>query len=276
MLGKLIIYELSKRWKSSKLLLLGYIMVQTVILLVTRVFLWNDNISRGFYITGGNAAAGGDVNIAGGNGVSATFLIMSIMFLLFALFIGAYPFIESIYRYERDLSGKQAYLELMIPAVGWMKVLAKLIATMVSFIICGTLSLLSMFLFFMINSNFRYLMDMVRQFLALMTDNGLKVVLMILFMLFSFASAYMTIFFCISVAKSFTHKNTIAVPIGILIFIIITSCMGLVSNQLGGLPIATWNIGQITFTLSSLLLDIALFLVMLAGTSWLIEKKIEH
>jgi hypothetical protein len=53
-------------------------------------------------------------------------------------------------------------------------------------------------------------------------------------------------------------------------------CIGFFATKLAGLPIVTWSIGTITFTLSSTLLDIAMFLVMLAGTSWLIEKKIEH
>lgn len=276
MLGKLITYELAKKWKTSKFLLLGYILVQAVILFVTRVFLWNGEIERGFSINGGTAPAGDDVNFAVSNGVSATFVILTAVFFLLALFIGAYPFIESIYRYERDLSSKQAYLELMIPAVGWMKVLSKLIATMVGLVICGTLSLFSMFMYLMINSNFRYLADIISHLMNSLADNGLKVALIVLFMLFSFASTYMTIFFCISVAKSFTHKNTVAVPIGILVFILITSCIGLIATQLGGLPIVTWNIGEITFTLSSSLLDIAVFMVMLAGTSWLMEKKIEH
>ncbi len=275
MLGKLIAYELAKKWKSSKFLLLGYVMVQAIILFVIRVFSWNEGISEGFFLVE-NSTAQANIDAAPTGSVTAPFAILTVVFFILALFIGAYPFIESIYRYERDLSGKQAYLELMIPAVGWMKVLAKLIATMVSLVICGALSLLSMFLFFMINSNFRYLMDMVRWFLDMMAGNGAKVALMVLFMLFSFASTYMTIFFCISVAKSFTHKNTVAIPIGILVFIIIIACIGLAATQLGGLPIVTWNIGEITFTLSSTLLDIAVFLAMLAGTSWLIEKKIEH
>lgn len=276
MLGKLISYELVKKWKSSKFLLLGYIMVQAIIIFVIRVFLWNEEISKGFYTNEAVAKAGGDINITAGNGVSVTFVLLTAVFFLLALFIGAYPFIESIYRYERDLSGKQAYLELMIPAVGWMKVLSKLIATMVSLVVCGTLSLLSMFMFFMINSNFKYLTELFQQFLNLMSGNGLEVTLMLLFMLFSFAATYMTIFFCISVAKAFTHKNTVAVPIGILVFIIITACIGLISTQLNGFPIVNYNIGTINFTLSSTLLDIAVFLATLAGTSWLIEKKIEH
>lgn len=276
MLGKLITYELAKKWKSSKFLLLGYIMVQAVILLVTRVFLWNGEIERGFFIIGGTAPAGDGVNFAANNGVSATFVILSAVFFLLALFIGAYPFVESVYRYERDLSSKQAYLELMIPAVGWMKVLSKLIATMVGLVICGTLSLFSMFMYLMVNSNFRYFAELFRLFINNIGSGGPKMALIILFMLFSFAATYMTIFFCISVAKSFTHKNTVAVPIGIFVFIIITACLGFVTTQLAGLPIVTWNIGTITFTLSSTLLDIAVFLALLAGTSWLIEKKIEH
>ena len=275
MLGKLIAYELAKKWKSSKFLLLGYVMVQAIILFVIRVFSWNEGISEGFFLVE-NSTAQANIDAAPTGSVTAPFAILTVVFFILALFIGAYPFIESIYRYERDLSGKQAYLELMIPAVGWMKVLAKLIATMVSLVICGALSLFSMFLFFMINSKFRYLTELIRNFIDFIGSDGLKAAMMILFMLFVFASTYMTIFFCISVAKSFTHKNTIAVPIGIFAFIIIIACIGLISNQLNELPTVIYNIGTLTFTLSSTLLDIAVFLAMLAGTSWLIEKKIEH
>ena len=55
-----------------------------------------------------------------------------------------------------------------------------------------------------------------------------------------------------------------------------TACLGLIASQLNGFPIAYYKMGQITFTLSSVLLDIVVFLAALAGTSWLIEKKIEH
>ncbi|HEX2944937.1 MAG TPA: hypothetical protein VHT96_03170 [Clostridia bacterium] len=282
MLGKLTKFELVKKWKSSKFLLLGYVLIQAVILFVLRVFIWNDEISRGFNLDGVSVSAGGSVSasfgdsVSAGNGVSASFVLLTVLFFMLSLVIGAYPFVESIYRYERDLSGRQAYLELMIPAVGWKKVLSKLIATMVSLVICGTLSVFSMFMYFTINSNFRYVMDLIRYLGELIVKEGPEVALMILFMLFGFASTYMTIFFCISVAKSFTHKNTVAVPIGIFVFILILSLLGLITTRLSGFPIVNYNIGTISFTLSSTLLDIAVFFATLAGTSWLMEKKIEH
>lgn len=266
MLGKLIVYELIKKWKSSKFVLLGYVLIQIVIMFIIRMFLWNESIADGFFIESNGPQTG----------ISASFVLLSVLFFILAMIIGAYPFVESIYRFERDLSGKQAYLELMIPTVAWKKVLSKLIATLVSLIICGILSLFSMFMYFMIHSNFQYFMDVFNLVIDAITSNGLNFVLLFLLILFGFASIYIMIFLCITIAKSFTHKNVVAVPIGVLAFVIISSVLSYAGMLVDKVPLYTFSFLKVELTLSLTLLNIVVSLLSLAGTSWLMEKRIEH
>ncbi|NLV36857.1 MAG: hypothetical protein GXY17_09325 [Clostridiaceae bacterium] len=273
MLGKLIGYEFIKKWRTSKFVLLGYAMIQAALLLIMRVFLWNEHVAKGFQVK----LDGVIINEGSASGdVGAAFAVLSGIFFLLALFIGAYPFLESIYRFERDLSGKQAYLELMLPVAAWKKVLAKLITTLGSLIVCGTLSLMSMFVYFMVNSNFKYFLEIVKAFMEALLRDGLSIVLLVLNMLFAFAFFYLVIFLCITIAKSFTHKNAIAVPIGILAFVLAITGMAALEAQVDKVPIYTYSILGSEFTVSSILLELALFVLALMGTSQLMEKRIEH
>lgn len=273
MLGKLIGYELLKKWKSSKYVLLGFVLIELTLLFIIRLFLWNEGVADGFNITINSTAVS-----TGGSSANpgAAFVLLSVLFFILAFFIGAYPFMESIYRFERDLSGKQAYLELMLPVAAWKKVISKLIATVAGLIVCGTLSLLAMFTYLMVNSNFEYFIEIFNFLIDGLMKDGLSMIMMIVSILFSFALFYLLIFFCIAIAKSFTHKNVIAVPIGIIAFVIITSLMAFVELKVSNVPLYTYTIFQAEFTLSTILLNIVLFITALAGTGWLMEKRIEH
>lgn len=267
MIGKLITFEITKKWRSSKYILIGYLGIQALILLFIRLFLWNSDIVTTF--TKNGAATSGNNNLP--------FALMMILFFMLAIFLGAFPFVEGIYRFERDLSGRQAYLELMIPAVSWKKLLAKLVATLVSLIVCGAVSLLSMFLFVVVDTNLHtQMIEFIRKCFEIFLSNWPQVILVLLYLLFSFASGFTVIFFCISLAKSFTHKNTIAVPIGIVAFIIIVGLISALGIQLDKVPIIKFDVFQIETSLSRILADIITFLAAMAGTSWLMEKRIEH
>lgn len=267
MIGKLIYFELMKKWRSAKYLLLGYLGIQALTLLITRIFLWNSEIGE-MLIKNGAATS---------SNASLPFVLSMILFFMLALALGAFPFIEGIYRFERDLSGKQAYLELMIPAVSWQKLLAKLVATLCSLIVCGTVSLLSMILFFLVNCKIdASLIEIIRQCLGTISKDGLQMILVLVYMLFGFASIFMIVFFCISIAKSFTHKNTVAVPIGILTFIVIIGLISALAFQLDKVPLVKFNFLELETSLSRTLADIMTFLAAMAGTSWLMEKRIEH
>jgi hypothetical protein len=262
MIGKLFCYEITKKWRSSRNLLLGYAGIQIILLFVIRVFLWNQDAA--------NALT--DHAPKTGN-MSLSFALTMALFFTLAAFLGAYPFLEGIYRFERDVSGKQAYLELMIPAAAWKKVLSKLLATLCSLVVCGTVSLLSFFVFFAVNTN---LLRTIFQQIRINWSDIPQIALFVVFLLFSFASFYMIIFFCISIAKSFTHKNTVAVPIGILTFIIITTLIVFLTVQVDKVPLIKYTFLDIEANLSSTIEEILLFAAAMAGTSWLMEKRIEH
>lgn len=266
MIGKLIYFEIKKKWRSAKYLLFGYLGVQALILLITRIFLWNDKI--GSTITNNGAVS---------SNTSLPFILTTVLFFMLAIFLGAFPFIEGIYRFERDLSGRQAYLELMIPAVSWKKVLSKLVATLASLIVCCTVSLLSMFIFILANSNSDVqIIELLKVAFKGISVYWLQIIMILFYMLCGFASVFMLIFFCISIAKSFTHKNTIAMPIGILAFIAIVALIAALSLQLDRIPLVKFNVWQVETSLSRTLGDIIVFFAALAGTSWLMEKRIEH
>ncbi len=265
MLGKLIIHELRKKWKSSRYVLLGYGAVQLLLLFIIRAFLWNEGLMDGFRISSDTSA-----------NVSLGFGLLTTLFLMLSFVIGAYPFVESMYRFERDLSGKQAYLELMIPAAAWQKVLSKLIATLASLAVCGTISLFSMFMFITVNSNFLYFKEFMKFVAQVISNEFLTCIVAIVLLLFAFASLYIMIFLCIAVAKSFTHKNTVAVPVGILVFILLTAVLAIADTQINRFPIYTFNLLDINFSVSMIISNIITFVLLLVGTSWLIEKRIEH
>jgi hypothetical protein len=264
MIGKLIYFEIMKKWRSAKYLLLGYLGIQALNLLITRIFLWNNKIGDAF-IHSGTAP----------NNAGLPFILTTILFFILAIFLGAFPFIEGIYRFERDLSGRQSYLELMIPAVSWKKVLAKLAATLSSLIVCGTVSLFSMFMYVMANFNAQAI-EFIGDIIEALSHDWFKVILVVLYMLFSCAASFMIIFFCITIAKSFTHKNRIAVPIGIAAFLIITGCTAALGIQLDKIPLMKFSLWEIETSLSRTLADIIVFLAAIAGTNWLMEKRIEH
>lgn len=264
MIGKLIYFEIMKKWRSAKYLLLGYLGIQALNLIITRLFLWNNKIGDTFIHSGTTP-----------NNASLPFILTTILFFTLAFFLGAFPFIEGIYRFERDLSGKQSYLELMIPAISWKKVLAKLTATLSSLIVCGTVSLFSMFLYVMVNFNAQAI-EFMGDIVEALSRDWLKLILVLLYVLFSVASSFMIVFFCITIAKSFTHKNRIAVPIGIAAFLVITGCIAALGIQLDRIPLVKFSLWEIETSLSRTLADIIVFLAAIAGASWLMEKRIEH
>jgi hypothetical protein len=270
MLGKLIGYELFKKWKISKFVLFGFVLIELVLLLIIRMFLWNEGVGDSITIDSNAVSIGDSAN------TGPAFVILSLLYFMLALFVGAYPFMESIYRFERDLSGKQAYLELMLPVSSWKKVISKLIVTVAGLIVCGSLSLAAMFTYIMVN-NFQGFMEVLRLLIdAITINNVLNLILLVLAMLFAFALFYLIIFFCIAIAKSFTHKNVVAVPIGIVAFTLISLITAYIESLISNVPLYTYTILGAKLTLSNILLDITLFIVALAGTSWLMEKRIEH
>lgn len=265
MLIKMIKYEMVKRWKSVKYILMGYVLFQTLLLIIIRSFFWNDGIPQ-FIIHNNDTQQ-----------ISVSFAITMLMYLAFAIFIGVYPFFESIFRFGRDISGKQSILELMIPMVSWKKITAKLLATIFLTIIGGVLGIFTIIAFMLINGNFdKGMIDSILIALREIVNTPIKSILAFSYLFFGIGSFYMLFFFCIAFSKSFSHKNKIAVPIGIVTFIFCVFVLVILDIQAERYPLFTYIYFGVESYLSSNIIDILAFVVLFFGTSWLMEKRIEH
>jgi hypothetical protein len=265
MLSKLMKFEFVKRWKALRYVLLGYVLLQTSLLIISRSIFWNSEVPKIF--------VGSDSTC---EGVGTAFVITMLLYFIAVLIIGLLPIIESVFRFDKDLSGKQAVLELMIPIISWKKVVAKLATALCSTIVCVGLATLSAIIFILVNSNFQgSIANIFINIVQKTFESPLTLILGSLYTVFCFASIYLIIFFCIAFSNSFSHKNKFAVPIGIVSFVICISILIVLNSLLEGFPMVKFDLFGTEDSLSSLILSVVVFFAALFGTSWLMEKKIE-
>lgn len=258
MLGNLINYELFKKWKHLRILFLGSMALQVVLLILGKVFQGNATV---FPI----------------DDKKASVLIIIILFFTIASFLINLPVIENIYRFERDLSGKQAVLELMIPAAAWKKILAKLIAALTTTLLSVLWGALSVLAFFIIFSNFDpEVIDQIKFAFGIIADHPGKSVYVLFLVILGLTFIHLLFFFCTSMAKAFSHKHKIAIPIALIVFILCIILMTFLSRQSAYFPIIWFRILGAEFWLSMVLIWLAATLAAFAGTSWLMERKIEN
>lgn len=261
MLGKLLKYEFWKKWKSNRYLLLGYGLVELVLLIILRVFY-------------GNIVTTVNIN-SKSTGVS--FVLISALYFTITGIMFIYPFIEGISRYNKDLSGKQAALELMIPEPSWKKITSKLLATICVTIICSIISAFTVLLYFLIMSNFnKELVDSIITVFKNGIPHPAEVIFSIINGLFAFASFYLLFLFCIATSKWASHKNKIAIPISIGVFVLTIVVIGYLQSLADKFPIVNYTFFGMSNSLSSVILDILIFALTFAGTSYVMERKIEY
>jgi len=271
MLINLLKYEFMKKWKSMKYILLGYALIEVILLVTNRVLL-----SRN-----GNEMLFGDGAITSEKG-EFLFLICIMFYFLFIVLISIYPFFEGVTRYEKDLSGKQAPLELMIPAPSWKKVLSKLISTIVVTIGCAIISLASVMMFILVMSNFdKVVLTQISNWLKTILDYPFSLLFTIIFVILSYAAFYLLINFCTAVAKAITHKNKLSTLISIITFGVLVAIMTYLSIAIENYPIVTFTFFKglatgMASSLSSIILDIVILSFFFAGTSYIMEKRIEY
>lgn len=266
MLINLIKYEFLKRWKSSRLLLLGYFLIQALLIAISSAFFWNDNMPKVFTDLSNN---GQGIGVWAGISMAAYFLL-SILIILF-------PFAESIFRFNRDLSGKQSALELMIPAISWKKVLSKLVPVLCNTILCVGLGAASIITFMLISSNFeKSVVDEIVNFLNTVFQSPTQIILDSLYLVFCFSTMYLIAFFSIALAKSLSHKNKIAAPIGIVTFVAILAALAFLGTLMQNIPLIQFTVVGTEDSLSAMILTLLMFAGALFGTSWLMENKIDH
>ncbi|MEN8907215.1 MAG: hypothetical protein ABF289_14765 [Clostridiales bacterium] len=264
MLIKLMRYELFKKFKTLKNLFIGYISLQIVLLIILRVFFWSPDYAKVFTL-----------NMNSDHDISKSFFITTSIYFVLTILIFLFPHIESIYQYERDLSGKQSILENMLPSASWKKIVSKLTILSLNSLLCLTLYFISIFSFLLVFSNFNISEIFFKQLEYIFKEplNSLYYFLLILYTYFSFI---LIIYFCIAVSKVFSHKNKYAIPISILCFIAFISIITILYYQVEKIPIIEYKIGFFDNSLSSTLLDIFVFIIPFIGTAKLMDKKIEY
>ena len=266
MLIDLMKYEFIKRWKASRYVLLGYILLQIALLAVSGAFFWNGNMAKVFT----------EKNFECQNAGTSSVIAMLLYFIA-ALLIVIYPFVEGITRFNKDLSGRQSVLEHMIPVKSWKKIVSKLITVLCSTIIGAGLGALSVITFVLLSSSFdRRIVDGILNTLHTAFQSPGLLILDILYILFCFLSMYVIIYFCIAFSKVFSHKSKIAVPIGMVTFILIIVVLANLSTLLQRIPIVHFTILASEDSLSSIIMSVLVFLAALYGTSWLMDNKVEH
>jgi hypothetical protein len=265
MLVKLLGYELYKKWKVSRYILGGFIVLQVLMLAITKVILGNDATKMILEI--------------GNRGYNGSFTVFLISLLYFGYAAGVFflPLVENVYRFEKDLSGRQAVLELMIPIISWKKILAKLIVTLFTIIVFQIIAILSILAYILVNSNFnKGIVDSIFKIVRVILSSPGKSSFIALSMLFAMASLYMLIMFCIAFSKSISHKNRIAVPIGVGMFIACLVVLIVAVTQLEKFPIVKFDLFGIKQSLSEMIFNILFFVLPFLGASYLMEKRIEN
>ena len=271
MLINLLKYEFMKKWKSMKYILLGYALIEVILLVTSKVLNVTSGESVPFVKEGTSDAKFGFF-----------WVVCIVFYFLFTVLISIYPFFEGVTRYEKDLSGKQAPLELMIPAPSWKKILSKLISTIVVTIGCAIIALVSVMIFILVMSNFdKVVLTQISNWLKTILDYPFSLLFTIIYVILSYAAFYLLINFCTAVAKAITHKNKLSTLISIITFGVLVAIMTYLSIAIENYPIVTFTFFKglatgMASSLSSIILDIVILSFFFAGTSYIMEKRIEY
>lgn len=248
---KLLSFEFIKTWKNYRILLVGIIALQIVLLLISKLtFTSKFNTALGFTLL--------------------VYLVTIIIMLVF-------PLIEGIYRFNKDLTGKQSVLELSIPITSWKKVLAKLIVSLCIIIFFMLLAITSLLAFTAIvtnsSKNLAAAFDIITKVIS---ASPYEFIAGLLYATFTLASLLVVAYFCIALSNSISHKNKIAIPIGMSVFIAYCVATGLLAQQLNKFPVVNFKLWGSNYPLTAIIFDVVLFVLAFVGTSWLVEKKIEN
>lgn len=247
---KLLSFELLKKWKMNRGILIGGIIFQSFLLLCLKIIY------------------SGKVNLA--------IIIISVLYSFSIIMMLCFPLIESIYHFNKDLSGKQSALELLIPITSWKKVLAKLIVSVASIILLNLIAFASiLMLIAILTKSLKEIRMAFSEIISEIAASPVQYTTDLAYALFALASLIIVIYFCIALSKSISHKNKIAVPIGFGTFIAYCILSVLISDQLRKLSIITFKLWNENYSMVLVIFDIIVFALAFTGTSWLVEKKIE-
>lgn len=271
MLTNLLKYEFMKKWKSMKYILLGYALIQAILLVISKILLERSNISS-LFIDGSTKD----------NSVGFPLVMSMVFYFIFAFIIGIFPFFDGVTKYEKELSGKQAPLELMIPSSSWKKILSKLVTTLCVTIVCGIIIAASIMIFLLVMSGFdKNVMIAFSSFFREILEHPLSFLFTVIYGLFSYASFFLLVYLCTTIAKAITHKNKLSTLISIITFGVLLAIILYLSLQVEKYPIMTFtlfrSIGSgLELGLTTIIFDITVLVLTFLGTSYIMEKRIEY
>lgn len=266
MLANLLKYEFMKKWKSMRISLLAYVLVEIVLLCILKVSSSKSDISK-LFIEGNHQV----------DNIGFLFIMSIIFYFIFILILTIIPFVEAIIKYEKDLAGKQSPLELMIPAESWKKIISKLITALCGTIIYGIIAIASIVIFFLVMSNFeKAIIDSILRGLSEIINSPMRTIFIIISGIFTYFSILILFFFCIAISKWITHKKKTSDLISVAVFIVSIAIISFLTMQADKLPIATFTLYGINTNLSTIILDILIFIILFIGTSFIMERKIEN
>lgn len=257
MLGNLIKFEFMKKWQSMKYMLLGYVIIQIVLLTMIKIF----NISLLDFEH---------------NRIQGVQMAVVVIFMLLLSFIYFVPFIDGIMKYEKDLSGKQAPLELMIPARAYKKILAKLIVILVSTIIATIISIMFVILFVILAGGGDEILHDISRIFEDISKYPISFISMIISLIVVFLTVIILPFFCIAVSKSITNKGKSSMLIRVILFILILVGIGYLEIPIRKYPIYMFTVfGNSQIPLSEIIASILYLVLPFIGTSYFMDKRIE-
>jgi hypothetical protein len=247
-MSKLLSFEFYKRWRSYRAVLIG-ILALLVILIPLTAFFYYKKLDYPMGVT-----------------------LILYLFTISALMI--FPPIESLVRFNRDISGSVSVLELSLPLPAWEKVLSKLIATICTLFVSLFICIFSALVLIkaLDGANFNMFFS---KFLSQISSKPLDVIFAILIYFLNIFCIISIIFLCVAASKSITHKNKIAVPLSIGLAIVCIVAYTLASWFSTFFPIVTFQIYSNAEQLSSILVEIVFIVASFFATSWLVDKKIE-
>lgn len=265
MLVSLLKYESMKRWKVLRYVLLAFVLVETVLLIASKVLLIRNNIP--------NLFPQNTENINVGVPLGLTIVVYFVIMIPFVLI----PAFEGAARYEQDISGKQAPLELMIPAASWKKITSKIITIICVSIVCTIIAAVFIIFFFLIMSNFdKNLIESIHNGLKELMSSPVKDIFMIIQGLFAYASLLILVFFCTAIGKWITNKNKKSGLISILVFVFSLALTIYLEVQADKFPIVKFSLLGMNYSLTSIILEIVIFVSLFTATSFIMERKIEN
>jgi hypothetical protein len=184
--------------------------------------------------------------------------------------------ISSITHFNQDVSSSQAVFELSLPLQSWKKVLVKHIITICTLFaaLLGSLgSMLILFTFFKIQNI--HTLASYSIVLKFVIYTPFQCILSVLISLISVILFINVVYFCIALAKSISPKNKSMLSISIGLFIACMIINSLFEQLCNNFPILFLHLQGSTKSLSSLLFNIAILVLVFLGTSWLLENKVE-